>query len=93
MKGGRITLTKSEQRRLVGLDRPTLGALVNAGAARLLDLSAHQLQRRKATYGDLGAQLDPTATVVTVPYMHSTPSWRAGGGVGDHELFRPAARE
>jgi hypothetical protein len=45
MNGGRITLTTSEQRRLIVLNHLEAGALVNAEAGRLLDLSVRQLQR------------------------------------------------
>src|SRR6266851_73850 len=55
MNGGRITLTTSEQRRLVVLNHLESGVLVNAEAARLLDLSVRQLQRMKAAYADSGA--------------------------------------
>ena len=55
MNGGRITLTTAEQRRLIVLNHLESGALVNAEAARLLDLSVRQLQRMKAAYADLGA--------------------------------------
>jgi transposase len=55
MNGGRITLTTSEQRRLIVLNHLESGALVNAEAARLLDLSVRQLQRMKAAYADVGA--------------------------------------
>jgi transposase len=55
MNGGRITLITSEQRRLVVLNHLESGALVNAEAARLLDLSVRQLQRMKAAYANLGA--------------------------------------
>ena len=49
------TLTTSEQRRLIVLNHLESGALVNAEAARLLDLSGRQLQRMKAAYAELGA--------------------------------------
>ena len=52
---GRITLTTSEQRRLIVLNHLESGALVNAEAARLLGLSVRQLQRMKAAYAELGA--------------------------------------
>jgi hypothetical protein len=39
MNGGRIILTTSEQRRLIVLNHVESGALVNAEAARLLNLS------------------------------------------------------
>ena len=39
MNGGRITLTTSEQRRLIVLNHLESGLLVNAEAARLLDRS------------------------------------------------------
>jgi hypothetical protein len=55
MNGGRITLTTSEQHRLIVLNHLESGALVNAEAARLLDLSVRQLQRMKAADADLGA--------------------------------------
>src|SRR5260370_52732 len=55
MNGGRITLTTSEQRRLIVLNHLESGALVNAEAARLLDLSVRQLQRMKVAYADSGA--------------------------------------
>ena len=55
MNGGRITLTTSEQRRLVVLNHLGSGALVNAEAARLLEISVRQLQRMKAAYADVGA--------------------------------------
>jgi len=55
MNGGRITLTTSEQRRLIVLNHLESGALVNAEAARLLELSVRQLQRMKAAYAELGA--------------------------------------
>jgi transposase len=55
MNGGRITLTTSEQRRLIVLNHLEAGALVNAEAARLLDLSVRQLQRMKAAYAEFGA--------------------------------------
>ena len=48
-------MTTSEQRRLIVLNHLESGALVNAEAARLLDLSVRQLQRMKAAYADLGA--------------------------------------
>jgi hypothetical protein len=55
MNGGRITLTTSEQRRLIVLNHLESGALVNAEAARLVDLSVRQLQRMKAAYVEFGA--------------------------------------
>jgi transposase len=55
MNGGRITLTTAEQRRLIVLNHLESGALVNAEAARLLELSVRQLQRMKAAYAELGA--------------------------------------
>lgn len=55
MNGGRITLTTSEQRRLIVLNHLESGALVNAEAARLLEISVRQLQRMKAAYADVGA--------------------------------------
>ena len=48
-------MTTAEQRRLIVLNHLESGALVNAEAARLLDLSVRQLQRMKAAYADLGA--------------------------------------
>jgi transposase len=55
MNGGRITLASSEQRRLIVLNYLEAGALVNAEAARLLDLSVRRLQRMKAAYAEFGA--------------------------------------
>jgi transposase len=55
VNGGKITLTTAEQRRHIVLNHLEAGALVNAEAARLLDLSVRQLQRMKAAYADLGA--------------------------------------
>ena len=48
-------MTTSEQRRLIVLNHLESGALVNAEAARLLELSVRQLQRMKAAYAELGA--------------------------------------
>ncbi|HUY54920.1 MAG TPA: ISNCY family transposase [Candidatus Nanopelagicaceae bacterium] len=48
-------MTTSEQRRLVVLNHLASGALVNAEAARLLEISVRQLQRMKAAYAELGA--------------------------------------
>lgn|GEM_PF-684364 len=48
-------MTTSEQRRLTVVNHVESGALVNAKAARLLDLSVRQLQRMKAADADLGA--------------------------------------
>src|ERR1700693_1933233 len=55
MKEGSITLTKSEQRRLVVLSHLEAGVLVNAEAAELLGLSVRQVRRLHNSYRDLGA--------------------------------------
>jgi hypothetical protein len=41
-EGGRITLTASEQRRLIVLNQLEAGGLVNAEAAQLLNLSVRE---------------------------------------------------
>jgi hypothetical protein len=91
MNGGRITLSTSEQRRLIVLNHLESGALINAEAARMLDLSMHQLQRMKAAYADSG----------TVPLSHGNRGRRpvhafgiAGcAGVGDEAVAAYAAPE
>jgi transposase len=55
MNGGRITLTTSEQRRLIVLNHLESGALVNAEAAELIGLSVRQLRRLRSTYRERGA--------------------------------------
>jgi hypothetical protein len=50
----RIVLNTSEQRRVVILNQLESGALVNAEAARLLDLCVRQRQRMKAGRRRLG---------------------------------------
>ena len=47
--------TGQPRRRLIVLNHLESGALVNAEAARLLDLSVRQLQRMKVAYADSGA--------------------------------------
>lgn len=94
MNGDRITLTTSEQRRLIVLNHLESGALVNAEAARLLDLSVRQLQRMKAAYADLGAAALSHGNRGRRPVHALDPELGAqGGGAGDHYLcrFQPAA--
>lgn len=52
---GSITLTTSEQRRLLVLNQLEAGALVNAEAAQLLNLSVRQLRRLRSDYRTRGA--------------------------------------
>jgi hypothetical protein len=55
MKGDSITLTTTEQRRLIVLNHLRAGALTNEGAAELLHLSVRQVQRLHAEYRFRGA--------------------------------------
>lgn len=68
-------MTTSEPRRLIVLNHLESGALVNAEAARLLDLSVRQLHRMKAAYADSGAA--PLAHGIVVA-VHSQASDLAG---------------
>ena len=52
---GRITLTASEQRRLIVLNQLEAGGLVNAEAAQLLNLSVRQVRRLRSDYRKRGA--------------------------------------
>lgn len=52
---GSITLTTSEQRRLVILNQLEVGALVNAEAAELMGLSVRQVRRLRSRYRERGA--------------------------------------
>ena len=52
---GSITLTTSEQRRLIVLNQLEAGVLVNAEAAELLGLSVRQLRRLRGSYRKSGA--------------------------------------
>jgi hypothetical protein len=87
MNGGRITLTTSEQRRLIVLNHLESGALVNAEAARLLDLSVRQLQRMKAAYAEVGAAALSHGNRGRRP-MHALAPELARMVVGDHDLRR-----
>lgn len=55
MQGDRITLTRSEQRRLLVLNHLGSGALVNAQAAGLLGISIRQVRRLRRRYEADGA--------------------------------------
>jgi len=55
MKGDRIELGRTEQRRLLVLNQLQAGGLVNAEAAGLLGLSVRQVQRLHAAYVERGA--------------------------------------
>src|SRR2546429_9991041 len=55
MHGDRITLTRSEQRRLLLLNHLQSGALVNAQAASLLGISIRQVRRLRRRYEAEGA--------------------------------------
>src|SRR5437899_4898987 len=55
MKETRITLTTTEQRRLLVLNQLSAGSLGDAAAARLLNLSPRQLRRLRAAYRQTGA--------------------------------------
>lgn len=55
MQGDRITLTRSEQRRLLVLNHLQSGALVNAQAASLLAVSIRQVRRLRRRYEVDGA--------------------------------------
>jgi transposase len=55
MKGDSITLTTTEQRRLIVLNHLGAGTLTNEGAAQLLHLSVRQVQRLHAEYRVRGA--------------------------------------
>jgi hypothetical protein len=48
MQGDKVTLTRSEQRRLLVLNHLLSGALVNSQAASLLGLSIRQVRRSSA---------------------------------------------
>jgi transposase len=52
---GSIVLTTSEQRRLIVLNQLEAGALVNAEAAELLNLSIRQVRRLRSQYRERGA--------------------------------------
>jgi hypothetical protein len=82
-------LATSEQRRLVVLNHLESGALVNAEAARLLDLSVRQLQRMKAAYADLGAAALTHGNRGRRP-VHAPD--RGASGLGLVGLCRAAAR-
>src|SRR6267143_3571533 len=55
MQGDRITLTRSEQRRLLVLNHLRSGALVNSNAASLLGISVRQVRRLRRRYEAEGA--------------------------------------
>src|SRR3989442_10256049 len=55
MQGDRITLSRTEQRRLLVLNHLETGTLVNAQAAGLLGLSVRQVRRLRGRYRELGA--------------------------------------
>ena len=55
MQGDRITLTRSEQRRLLVLNHLLSGALVNSQAANLLGISIRQIRRLRRGYEEQGA--------------------------------------
>jgi transposase len=55
MQGDRITLTRSEQRRLLVLNHLGSGALVNSQAASLLGISVRQVRRLRRRYEREGA--------------------------------------
>jgi transposase len=55
MQGDKITLTRSEQRRLLVLNHLQAGALVNAQAASLLGVSIRQVRRLRRRYQVEGA--------------------------------------
>jgi transposase len=55
MQGDRITLTRSEQRRLLVLNHLQSGALLNPEAASLLGLSVRQVRRLRRRYEQEGA--------------------------------------
>src|SRR5437879_10924532 len=55
MKGDRIELDRTEQRRLLVLNQLQAGGLVNAAAAGLLGLSVRQVQRLRGAYVARGA--------------------------------------
>ena len=55
MKGDTITLTTTEQRRIVVLNHLAAGALTNDGAAEILGISVRQVQRLNAEYRKSGA--------------------------------------
>lgn len=55
MLGDRITLSRTEQRRLLVLNHLESGDLVNAQAASLLGLSVRQVRRLRGTYRQRGA--------------------------------------
>jgi transposase len=55
MQGDRITLTRSEQRRLLVLNHLLSGALVNSEAASLLGISVRQVRRLRRRYEAEGA--------------------------------------
>jgi transposase len=59
MQGDRITLTRSEQRRLLVLNHLLSGALVNSQAAGLLGLSIRQVRRLRRRYETAGAAALP----------------------------------
>ena len=59
MQGDRITLTRSEQRRLLVLNHLLSGALVNSQAASLLGLSIRQVRRLRRRYETAGAAALP----------------------------------
>lgn len=55
MQGDRITLTRSEQRRLLVLNQLLSGGLLNAQAASLLGISIRQVRRLRRQYEQEGA--------------------------------------
>lgn len=59
MQGDRITLTRSEQRRLLVLNHLLSGALVNSQAANLLGISVRQVRRLRRRYEAEGAAALP----------------------------------
>jgi Winged helix-turn helix len=82
-------LTTSEQRRLIVLNHLESGALVNAEAARLLDLSVRQLQRIKAAYSASGAAALSHGNRGRGPVHALDPELALQGGrVGHHDLCR-----
>ena len=73
MQGDRITLTRSEQRRLLVLNHPLSGAVLNSQAASLLGISIRQVRRLRRRYGREGRLPSPMAIGAAVRFMRSIP--------------------
>ena len=78
MQGDRITLTRSEQRRLLVLNHLLSGALVNSTAASLLGISVRQVRRLRRRYEVEGPPPWRMGIAAGGPSTPSRRAWRPG---------------